>query len=127
MTHVLIVEADRLLGNNIAAAFTLRGHSATFTPDAQAAINAADAKTPDVIILDLMLAGRSGIEFLYELRSYPDWQTLPVIVYSNLAPANLILECDISQLGIEQVFHKPTTKISDLVAEVERLAAKSKV
>lgn len=122
MAHVLIVESDCIVARNIAGALTRQGHSSVFTVDAQAAINAADARTPDIIILDLLLAGRSGIELLYELRSYCDWQNIPAIIYSNLKTSELPEIC-FEQLGIERVLHKPSTTISELTDEVTRLTA----
>ncbi|HVX58700.1 MAG TPA: response regulator [Candidatus Saccharimonadales bacterium] len=120
MAHILLIESDRMLAANIGAALTRAGHNVVHTADAQAAITAADAHAPDIIILDLMLAGRSGIEFLYELRSYSDWCDIPVLVYSNIHATDLPEGC-LEELGVAGVFYKPTTRPNDLVAAAANL------
>ena len=84
MARILFIEPDYLLGANAKNILKRAGHSVDWHVDPQAAMDSADAAHPDIIILDLLLAGRSGIEFLYELRSYPEWAKLPVIIYSNV-------------------------------------------
>lgn len=120
--NILIVEADQLLAKNLSASFRRAGHKTTHTTDAQSAITAADVSKPDAIILDLLLAGRSGIEFLYELRSYPDWKDIPVIIYSSIRPSELPAGF-LSESGITKAFYKPLIKLADLTDEVQRLAA----
>ena len=50
--------------------------------DAQQAEAALAAQTPEAIVLDVMLPGKSGIEFLSELRSQPADESIPVVVVS---------------------------------------------
>lgn len=119
---ILLIESDVLLAKTIASLFAREGHQVVNATDAQAAISVADQTSPDLIILDLQLAGHSGVEFLYELRSYPDWQKLPVVIYSNLPPAEAPIDSScFEQLEIRHYFYKPTTKLSDLLATVNGL------
>jgi DNA-binding response OmpR family regulator len=50
--------------------------------DAQQAEAALAAQTPEAIVLDVMLPGKSGIEFLTELRAQPSDGSIPVVVVS---------------------------------------------
>ncbi len=50
--------------------------------DADEAEAVLSAENPEAIVLDVMLPGRSGIEFLSELRANGDPQTIPVVVVS---------------------------------------------
>ncbi len=50
--------------------------------DARQAEAALAAQTPEAIVLDVMLPGKSGIEFLSELRSQPTDESIPVVVVS---------------------------------------------
>ncbi len=50
--------------------------------DAQQAEAALAAQTPEAIVLDVMLPGKSGIEFLSELRSQAADESIPVVVVS---------------------------------------------
>lgn len=121
MPNLLLLEPDQLLSASIkkyfGSVYSVHTHS-----DPQAAILAADKNTPDVVILDLMLAGRSGIEFLYELRSYPDWQKIPVIVWSSLWDEEIEPYLPtFSELQVSATFYKPATSLSELSACIEKL------
>jgi DNA-binding response OmpR family regulator len=50
--------------------------------DADEAEAVLSAESPEAIVLDVMLPGRSGIEFLAELRAGGDPQAIPVVVVS---------------------------------------------
>ena len=50
--------------------------------DANEAEAVLSAENPEAIVLDVMLPGRSGIEFLAELRGGGDPQAIPVVVVS---------------------------------------------
>lgn len=126
--RVLLLESDRLLADTISQALRKHGHSVDWQVEPQAATDSLDSQMPNVIIMDLMLAGRSGIEFLYELRSYPEWQTLPVIIFSHLSPHELSQSVDsLNQLNIAAFHYKPTTSLENLVQSVEQQLQPAKV
>jgi CheY-like chemotaxis protein len=47
---------------------------------------------PDAVILDLMLPKMTGVELMKKIRSEPDFQQLPVIVFSNTYLTNMVQE-----------------------------------
>lgn len=123
MARILFIEPDRLLGANAQQIFKHAGHEVIWHVDPQAAIDAADASHPDVIVLDLLLAGRSGVEFLYEFRSYPEWSRLPVIIYSDISPEEFKgANVGFTQLNIAAYHYKPTTSITELCSSIEKVA-----
>lgn len=118
MATIFLLETDRQLGQ--AAKDYFAGHDLYYFADPQAAVTAADIHKPDVVVVDLFLAGRSGIEFLYELRSYPDWQQLPVLITGHM-PADEIARYHgaLSDLRVHKYLPKHSTSLQDLMAEVE--------
>lgn len=121
--NILLVEPDHVLSTSVKKLLKVHGHRVLATVDAQRAVVIADKQRPDVIILELLLAGRSGIEFLYELRSYPDWESIPVIIYSSVPPAEALVETNcFEQLSVTHYFYKPDTNLSDLAATIDGLA-----
>ncbi|OVE79262.1 hypothetical protein BVY00_00880 [bacterium G20] len=122
MARILFIEADRILGSNARAVLKRAGHGVDWHVDPQAAMDSADAVRPDIVILDLMLAGRSGVEFLYEFRSYPEWSDVPVIVYSNV-PADEFNATYVgfNELDIAAYYYKPTSSIAELANSIEHL------
>lgn len=122
MANILLIETDHLLAKNLSRFLKKLGHQVSWHVEPQGAMDDADQKKPDVIVLDLLLANhRSGIEFLYEFRSYPDWQHLPVIIFSHVAAEDL-KDCldSMQQLNIAAYRYKPTTSLSDLAQTINQ-------
>jgi DNA-binding response OmpR family regulator len=125
MAQVLIIEPDRLLARTYAQAFKHAGHDACACASAQAAVQLADIAQPDVVVLELQLVAHSGIEFLYEFRSYPDWQNIPVIIHSNVPPAEFNDSIDMlrKHLRVISYHYKPSTSLRVLVKAVDAALA----
>jgi len=122
MANILLMETDHILAKNLSQYLGGLGHKVAWCVEPQEAIDNADKKCPDVIILDLVLANRrSGIEFLYELRSYPEWQNVPVVIFSHVAAENLkgCLE-SLQQLNVSAYRYKPTTSLTDLAQSIDQ-------
>jgi DNA-binding response OmpR family regulator len=125
MAHVLLIEPDRLLAESYLQALQAAGHEVVACAGAQTAIQAADQTRPDVVILELQLVEHSGVEFLYEFRSYPDWQTIPVVVQSYIPSVEFAdnQQSLRGQLGVTAYLYKPRTTLRQLVAAVNRQLA----
>ncbi len=124
MANVLLVEPDILLGKTYAAALEIAGQRVKWRRTPQTAIRSVDAKSPDLIILEFQLAMHNGIEFLYEFRSYNDWQTVPVIVLSHVQPALRAISPMLwEQLHVVAYHYKPLTKLNDIIRSVDRVLA----
>jgi len=118
--NVLIVEPDGLLGSIYQKVLESAGHRVVWSTGAQGAITLADVTTPDVVVLELQLRGHSGIEFLYEFRSYPEWQAIPIILHTFVPRQALTLP---AQLNVPLHLYKPTTKLTSLVHAVSEAAS----
>lgn len=117
MTKVLIIEPDKPLADLYEQALNSAGHTAITAHTAQSAIFAVDEYAPDMIFLELQLAAHSGIEFLYELRTYPEWQDIPVIILSSLPPGELQASYHIlrDQLNVKNYYYKPQTSLRQII------------
>jgi CheY-like chemotaxis protein len=81
-----------------------------------AAIEAIDRARPDVIVLDMLLPGTTGLTLMHELQSYRDTGDVPVILCTNLAD-QVKLE-DVAPYGVERILDKATMQPYDLVTAV---------
>lgn len=120
MAHILLLEPDPTLADVYAEALRLRHHTVAIATTAQQAIFEADTVKPDLVILELQLAAHSGIEFLYEFRSYVDWQAVPAIIVSHVPEVEFKLSQGLlKRLGVVAYHYKPRTNLQVLLHAVE--------
>jgi CheY-like chemotaxis protein len=122
VANILLIETDHLLAKNLTNFLKKLGHQVSWQVEPQGAMDQADITQPDVIVLDLLMANhRSGVEFLYEFRSYPEWQSLPVVIFSHVAAEDL-KDCldSMQQLNVAAYRYKPTTSLSDLAQTINK-------
>lgn len=126
MKRILLLEPNTVIAELYQRIFRKEGYEVVLTVSAQEAITAADAQAPDIVVMELQLPKHSGIEFLHEFRSYPEWGHIPVIVNTVIAPGKL---ADLRQpltreLGVAAVLYKPKTSLETLLQTVQtQLAA----
>jgi CheY-like chemotaxis protein len=121
MTKVLLVEDDAWLAMLEVRTLTEAGFQVTHAAHAYSAIEHIDEDAPDVLIVDVLLTGSTGLALLHELQSYVDTKHIPVIVCTNLAES-LSLH-DISAYGVRRIIDKTTMVPSDLIAAVKAVIA----
>lgn len=117
MAAILLIEPDRNLGQAYASALESVGHTVVASATAQSALEAADEIVPEIVLLELQLVAHSGIEFLYEFRSYADWHDIPVIILSKVPPAefNQCARMLREHLGVTTYCYKPQTDLKQLL------------
>ena len=118
MATVLLIESDKVVASNLKSLLAAAGHQMHWEVELQSALDTVESTKPQAIILDLMLAGRSGAEFLHELRSYPDWEDLPVILYSS---ADAVSLDSLQHLNIVAYYPKNTTSLGELVVSLDHI------
>ncbi|MFC6644275.1 response regulator transcription factor [Granulicella cerasi] len=75
--RVLVVEDDRALGMFLQKGLKIEGHEVAWVGDGDAAIELASTDVPDLIVLDLSLPRRDGMEVLTEVhRRHPETSVL---------------------------------------------------
>lgn len=80
----------------------------------------AAAEQCDAVIMELSLAGHSGFEFLYELRSYADLQKMPVIIFSRLQLTDEVLHSRSFKALNVIYLYQPTTTLAQLKMALEK-------
>ena len=67
--QILLIEDDPVIGRALLQGFREAGHRCELAVDGTAGLDMALAGGADVVVLDLMLPGRSGLDLLAELRT----------------------------------------------------------
>src|SRR5438045_6133368 len=64
---------------------TSRGYHVTTASDADEALQAIQAEKPDLILLDVIMPGRSGYDLCRELKDDPATRLIPVVMITGLS------------------------------------------
>jgi two-component system phosphate regulon response regulator PhoB len=80
MSQVLVVEDEPAIAELVAMHLRHGGFEITLASDGDAAIRAVDAVLPDLVLLDWMLPGTSGLALLKRWRAEPRTRELTIIM-----------------------------------------------
>lgn len=124
MSQILLIEPDKVLSKIFCQALSSAGHQAIAYSSGQSAIIGADEQIVNLVIMEIQLVGHSGIEFLYEFRSYIDWQNVPVIILSSVPPSEFKSSGSLlnDDLGIKKYLYKPQTSLQKLLEIVNDIS-----
>ena len=112
--RILVVEDDRTLRQALSFNLTKEGYDVTTAADGEAALEAARNTRLDLVLLDVMLPGMSGVEVLRVLRR--DGIGVPVIIVS--AKGDEIDRVVGLKVGADDYVTKPFSR-PELLARIE--------
>ncbi|MFH1598240.1 MAG: response regulator [Patescibacteria group bacterium] len=122
-TKILIVEDEEDLRDTLADRFEEEGYEVLQAQNGVEGFNTALREKPAIILTDILMPKKHGIDMIKDIRSL-DWgKNLPILVLSNLSDA--AYTADALQNGAFDYLVKSDWQIDDVVKKVkERLADK---
>lgn len=111
--RVLVVEDDPSIAIGLRINLESEGYVVNLAEDGEAGLDMARTLDPDLIVLDLMLPKRNGLEVLHDLRA--EGRTMPIIILS--AKAGEMDKVAGLELGAEDYVAKPFS-LAELLARV---------
>lgn len=118
---VLLVDDDPDILTSMQAAFEPTGAQVELANNGNKAVEMAERLQPDLIVLDMMLPGRSGFLVLEKIKARKPRNTKPfvIMITGNLGARHKMYA---ESLGVSEYFTKPV-KMDKLIATAERLLA----
>ena len=80
MSRIVVVEDEGAIAELIAINLRHAGHAVTIAANAEQARHEIDAQLPDLVVLDWMLPGQSGLALARQWRSVARTRALPIIM-----------------------------------------------
>ena len=84
MPKILFIEDDPALQETLGGFLRQQGYTVLSALEGRSGLEFARREHPDLILQDLILPGRTGLEIFEALRSEPDLARIPVIVLTNV-------------------------------------------
>lgn len=80
LPRVLIVEDEPAIAELVAVNLHHSGFTAVVAGDSVSALKELDGVLPDIILLDWMLPGQSGLSLARQLRKQPRTKNIPILM-----------------------------------------------
>jgi CheY-like chemotaxis protein len=121
MTRILVIDDDRLFRAPATTVLRQAGYEVECASSGEEALRLLESARPDLVLLDLMMPGMGGLEFLRRLRADTRWAAVPVIVLS--AGSDGAQGTEAFNLGARACLLKGTFSLAKLTHFVEVLSA----
>ncbi len=92
MKKILIVEDELVVRSIYRRKYEMSGYQVEAAEDGEAALNLMATFKPDAVQVDIMLPGMDGVEVIRQIRSWPDFKSIPVLVISSFYRPDLAAE-----------------------------------
>ena len=118
----LVVEDEETTNELLSSTFSNFFKSVESCFDAKSALEIYNAKTPDIVFVDIIMEGMDGIELARQIRNINPDQIIIVISASN----DMEKISQSIQIGINSFIQKPidTKKIIDMLSDLVGIIAK---
>ncbi|HEX4421973.1 MAG TPA: response regulator [Kofleriaceae bacterium] len=101
--RVLVVDDEPMVRETLGQVLTDEGYAVDLAVDGNTALAHVRAARPDAILLDLMMPGMNGRQFLQALRQDPSYEDVPVLIMTAVHG----LSVNPATLGASEVVEKP--------------------
>ncbi len=89
--RVLVVDDDRELLQVLEAMLTFEGFEVDTCESGLEALTKVRAERPDLLVLDVLLPGKSGIDVMMELRADPATREIPILFLSAVGEESVVV------------------------------------
>jgi DNA-binding response OmpR family regulator len=119
--RVLLVDDDSDILSSMLAAFEPTGAVIDTASNGNKAVEIAERTQPDLVVLDMMLPGRSGFLVLEKIKARKPKNAKPfvIMITGNQGGRHKMYA---ESLGVSEYFNKPV-KLDKLIASAEKLLA----
>ncbi|WP_299283185.1 response regulator [uncultured Tateyamaria sp.] len=120
--HVLLVEDEINIIEAIRFLLSREGWQVDTHSDGATAVDTILAMRPDLVILDYMLPGKSGLDILTEVRADPDFAKMPVLMLTARGQSRDREQAE--KAGVSRFMTKPfsNTEVMTAVRDLVQLA-----
>ncbi len=101
--RVLVIDDEPMVRETLGQVLADEGYVVDLAIDGESALDRVRAARPDAILLDLMMPGMNGRQFLQALRNQPAYASVPVLIMTAVHGLNV----NLATLGASEVVEKP--------------------
>jgi CheY-like chemotaxis protein len=120
MAKILVIDDEEQLRDLIKKMLTRDGHQILMAQDGEEGVRAFHQFNPDLIITDIIMPNKDGIEVIMELlKSYPEFPIIAISGGRRAITAGFNLD-SAEMLGVKGILQKPFThqQLKDIIQKI---------
>lgn len=118
---ILLMEDENMLASMYETKFKKEGFDIELAPDGEAGLAKAKSGNYQIILVDIIMPKLDGFAVLKELRGLPQYQTIPIILLTNLSQEEDMKKG--KDLGATDYWVKANLTPGQIVESVKKLIA----
>ena len=126
LASILIVDDDPDIREAVKMVLETQPYELTFASNGEECLEQVKRKTPDLIILDLLMPKKDGFEVIKELRGFPSYPPIPILILTAVkkeaGDRRYELETGLS-MDVDDYIEKPIQP-DDLIHRVKKTLAR---
>jgi len=119
---ILIIEDEAALLYAISAQLSSEGYEAIAATNIEEGFNKMIEKEPQLVLLDIVIAGRSSLEFIEKIKTNRKLKGTPIIIISDEAESPDIAET--KTLGVSGHIIKTKHSIEEIIQIIDEMITK---
>jgi CheY-like chemotaxis protein len=123
-TKILVVEDDPFIQRLYTKLFKEEGFVLTLSPDGTGVVEKVKQEQPDIIMMDIMMPNRNGLEALGDLKANDETKNVPVIMLSASEDDSLLFQA--MQAGANRYLVKSRLEPTEVLAIVKEVITQTK-
>ena len=121
---ILIVDDEFFVRKIFGELFKKRGFDVMLATNGDEGLDMIRNNKPDLVVLDILMPGRDGLEVLRQLKKEKIIEKLPVIVLSAFSGPQYVDAA--IELGAKAYLGKADYQIDEILSKIDELLGKSK-
>ena len=119
---ILIIEDEKTLSAVMQEELKAKGYDIKIAGDGEVAMKMAKSFRPGIILLDILLPKKNGLDVLADLKADKELKSVPVIIVSNLYEDETIKKA--LALGAVDYFVKVQHSIYEVIEKIQKYIEK---
>ena len=114
---ILLIDDDEVFSKTVSERLRSAGYEVAYSRNGEDGLRALEKDAPDLILLDIMMPGLNGINFLKKIHHKSGSPLVPVLIFSNSTDMMNIGES--VALGVKGYIVKSEESLDGIVRNVE--------
>jgi DNA-binding response OmpR family regulator len=118
---ILVAEDDPSISQMYQTKLEAEGYKTAVAHDGEKAVQLLEENQPALILLDIMMPGINGLDFITYMRRFNKYDSIKIIILTNLDDANM--RRTLATMDISDYIVKAESTPTQVVAVVQKLLA----